>query len=50
MTNALEDPTVVGGKTVGMLDTILKYSYVDLLLSCFLSTLGIRIQGSNHQH
>lgn len=38
---------IIGGKTVEVLNMILRYSYIDLLLTCFLLTLGHRPQGSN---
>ncbi|KAH9964997.1 glycosyltransferase family 2 protein [Russula dissimulans] len=47
LTNALEDPTIIGGKTIEVLNTILKYSYVGLILTCFILSLGNRPQGSN---
>jgi len=47
LTNALEDPAIIGGKTIEVLNTILKYSYVGLLLTCFILSLGNRPQGSN---
>jgi len=47
LTNALEDPTIIGGKTIEVLNSILKYSYVGLLLTCFILSLGNRPQGSN---
>ncbi|KAH9011458.1 hypothetical protein EDB84DRAFT_1016875 [Lactarius hengduanensis] len=43
LTNALEDPTIIGGAV----NTLLKYSYVELLLTCFILSLGNRPQGSN---
>jgi len=50
LTNASVDPTIIGGKTVEVFHTILKYSYVDLLLACFLLTLDNRPQGSGRGH
>jgi chitin synthase len=47
LTNALEDPAIIGGKGIEIFNTILKYSYVGLLLSCFILSLGNRPQGSN---
>jgi chitin synthase len=47
LTNALEDPTILGGTAIDVLNTILKYSYVGLLLTCFILSLGNRPQGSN---
>jgi chitin synthase len=47
LTNALEDPTILGGKGIELFNTILKYSYVGLLLTCFILSLGNRPQGSN---
>jgi hypothetical protein len=47
LTNALEDPAIIGGKTIEVLNTILEYSYVGLLLTCFMLSLGNRPQGSN---
>jgi chitin synthase len=47
LTNALEDPAIIGGKTIDVINTILKYSYVGLLLTCFILALGNRPQGSN---
>jgi chitin synthase len=47
LTNALEDPTIIGGKGIELFNTILKYSYVGLLLTCFILSLGNRPQGSN---
>ena len=40
LTNALEDPKIFGGKAIEILNTILKYSYVGLLLTCFILALG----------
>ena len=40
LTNTLEYPATIGRKTVKVLNTILKYSFVDLLLACFLLILG----------
>ncbi|KAF8259401.1 chitin synthase-domain-containing protein [Lactarius quietus] len=47
LTNALEDPTIIGGKVIELVNTILKYAYVGLLLTCFILSLGNRPQGSN---
>jgi hypothetical protein len=47
LTNALEDPTILGGKVIDLLNTVCKYSYVALLLTCFILALGNRPQGSN---
>jgi len=46
LTNALEDPTIIGGKTVEVVNTVLRCSYVGLLLTCFMLALGNRPQGS----
>lgn len=46
LTNALEDPTIIGGKGIELFNTLLKYSYVGLLLTCFILSLGNRPQGS----
>ncbi|KAI0051502.1 glycosyltransferase family 2 protein [Auriscalpium vulgare] len=46
LTNALEDPTVLGGRAIHVINIILKYSYVGLLLTCFILSLGNRPQGS----
>ncbi|KAI0250489.1 glycosyltransferase family 2 protein [Lactifluus subvellereus] len=46
LTNALEDPTIIGGKGIEIFNTILRYSYVGLLLTCFILSLGNRPQGS----
>ncbi len=50
LTNALEDPTIIGGKTIEVINTVLKYSYVGLLLTCFILALGNRPQGSNRTY
>lgn len=50
LTNALEDPTIIGGKGIEVLNTVLKYSYVGLLLTCFILALGNRPQGSNRTY
>ncbi len=47
LTNALEDPTIIGGKGIELFNTLLKYAYVGLLLTCFILSLGNRPQGSN---
>ena len=47
LTNALEDPAIIGGKAIELFNTVLKYSYVGLLLTCFILSLGNRPQGSN---
>jgi chitin synthase len=49
LTNALEDPTIIGGKKIEVIDAILKYSYIGLLLTCFILALqvGIRPRSSN---
>ena len=47
LTNALEDPEIIGGTAIDIINTILKYSYVGLLLTCFILSLGNRPQGSN---
>ena len=47
LTNALEDPVIIGGKAIDLVNTIFRYSYVGLLLSCFILSLGNRPQGSN---
>lgn len=39
-----------GGKTIEVINTILKYSYVGLLLTCFIIALGNRPQGSNRTY
>jgi chitin synthase len=46
LTNALEDPKIIGGKGIEVLNTVLKYCYVGLLLTCFILALGNRPQGS----
>ena len=46
LTNALEDPTVIGGNAIKVINTILEYAYVGLLLTCFMLSLGNRPQGS----
>ena len=46
LTNALEDPAIIGGKGIEVINTILKYSYGGLLLTCFILALGNRPQGS----
>ena len=46
LTNALEDPKVIGGKAIEVVNTILRYAYVGLLLTCFMLSLGNRPQGS----
>ena len=50
LTNALEDPTIIGGKTIEVVNAILRYSYVGLLLTCFIIALGNRPQGSNRTY
>ena len=50
LTNALEDPTIIGGKAIEVLNTVLRYSYVGLLLACFILALGNRPQGSNRTY
>jgi hypothetical protein len=50
LTNALEDLTIIGGKTIGVVNAILKYSYVGLLLTCFIIALGNRPQGSSRTY
>jgi hypothetical protein len=50
LTNALEDPTIIGGKAIEVLNTVLRYSYVGLLLTCFILALGNRPQGSNRTY
>jgi chitin synthase len=45
-TNTLEDTTIIGGKIVEVVNTVLRYSYVGLLLTCFMLALGNRPQGS----
>jgi chitin synthase len=47
LTNALEDTAIIGGKVIEVINTILRYSYVGLLLTCFILALGNRPQGSN---
>ncbi|KAH9012182.1 glycosyltransferase family 2 protein [Lactarius pseudohatsudake] len=47
LTNTLEDPTIIGGKGIELFNTLLEYSYVGLLLTCFVLSLGNRPQGSN---
>ena len=47
LTNALEDPTIIGGKWIEIFNTVLRYAYVGLLLTCFILSLGNRPQGSN---
>ena len=46
LTNALDDPAIIGGKTVKVVNTVFKYSYVGPLLTCFMLALGNRPQGS----
>ncbi|KAI0027761.1 glycosyltransferase family 2 protein [Vararia minispora EC-137] len=46
LTNALEDPNVIGGAAIHAINTILRYAYVGLLLTCFMLSLGNRPQGS----
>jgi chitin synthase len=46
LTNALEDPAVIGGKPIEVINTILRFGYVGLLLTCFMLSLGNRPQGS----
>ncbi|KZV65081.1 glycosyltransferase family 2 protein [Peniophora sp. CONT] len=46
LTNALEDPAVIGGKAIKVINTILEYAYIGLLLTCFMLSLGNRPQGS----
>ncbi|VDB96624.1 unnamed protein product [Peniophora sp. CBMAI 1063] len=46
LTNALEDPTIIGGNAIKVINTILEYAYVGLLLTCFMLSLGNRPQGS----
>ena len=50
LTNALEDPTILGGKRIQLINTILEYSYGGLLLICFILSLGSRPRGSNKQY
>ena len=50
LTNALEDLTIIGGKFIKVLNMILKYSYMGLLLTCFIISLGNRPQGSNRTY
>ncbi|KAH8979068.1 glycosyltransferase family 2 protein [Lactarius akahatsu] len=47
LTTAFEDPTIIGGKGIELFNTLLKYSYVGLLLTCFILSLGNRPQRSN---
>jgi chitin synthase len=49
LTNALEDPNIIGGRAIEVTNTVLKYSYVGLLLTCFILALQvpIRPQSSN---
>ncbi|THH18657.1 hypothetical protein EW146_g2370 [Bondarzewia mesenterica] len=47
LSNALEDPEIIGGNGIKVLNTILQYAYVGLLLMCFMLSLGNRPQGSN---
>lgn len=46
LSNALEDPAIIGGKGIKVINTILQYAYVGLLLMCFMLSLGNRPQGS----
>ncbi|KAH9031108.1 hypothetical protein EDB85DRAFT_1382932 [Lactarius pseudohatsudake] len=50
LTNALQDPTIIGGKGIELFNMLLKYSYVRLLLTYFILSLGNRPQGSNKGH
>jgi chitin synthase len=50
LTNALEDPKIIGGKGIEVINEILKYSYVGLLLTCFILALGNRPQGSSRTY
>ena len=38
---------MIGGKAIELFTTVSKYSYVGLLLTCFILSLGNRPQGSN---
>ncbi|KAI0318366.1 glycosyltransferase family 2 protein [Amylostereum chailletii] len=46
LTNALEDDNIIGGTAIHVINTILRYAYVGLLLTCFMLSLGNRPQGS----
>ncbi|TFY80015.1 hypothetical protein EWM64_g4002 [Hericium alpestre] len=48
VTNALEDPNIIGGRAIKVVNTILEYAYVGLLLMSFMLSLGNRPQGSKH--
>ena len=50
LTNALEDPTILGGKRIQLINTMLEYSYGGLLLACFILSLGSRPRGSNKRY
>ncbi|KAH9059861.1 hypothetical protein EDB87DRAFT_674883 [Lactarius vividus] len=49
-TLSLLDPTIIGGKGVELFNTLLKYAYVGLLLTCFILSLGNRPLGSNKRY
>jgi chitin synthase len=39
--DALKDPTIIGGKTVEVVNTVAKSAYVGLLLMCFILALRV---------
>ena len=39
--DALEDPTIIGGKTVEVVNKVAKSAYVGLLLMCFILALRV---------
>lgn len=41
LTNALEDPAIIGGKTIEVVNTVARYSYAGLLLMCFILSLRV---------
>jgi len=41
LTNALEDPSIIGGKAIEVVNTVVKYSYAGLLLMCFILSLRV---------
>ena len=47
LTNALEDPAIIGGKAIEIFNTVLRFTYVGLLITCFILSLGNRPQGYN---
>ncbi|KZV76332.1 glycosyltransferase family 2 protein [Peniophora sp. CONT] len=46
LTNALEDSSIIGGRPIKVINTILQYAYVGLLLTCFMLSMGNRPQGA----